>query len=301
MDGILNVLKPPGMTSHDVINWVRRNLKEKKAGHIGTLDPGASGVLPIFLGKATKVITYIAEDQKVYRAQIIFGIETETQDKFGEILNKRKPEFNLSQFNQALKHFTGKVIQRPSKYSAIKVKGKKLYEYARQGIDVEVPTREIYIKSIKILHHKIPHYAFLEIKCSKGTYIRSLCNDIGQFLGSGAHMGFLLRTHSGLFNIQTALTLEEIELFNKKNTLLDRLIPLDYPLKGYPRIDIKSNAENSLKNGNSIFPQGILDNIEGYKDSTKTLAYVNNELLSIGEIKYDNENNRNYFKPMRVL
>src|SRR5690554_2909531 len=132
MDGILNVLKPPGMTSHDVINWVRKTLNEKKAGHIGTLDPGAAGVLPIFLGKGTKIIPFINDDTKVYRAKIVFGQVTDTQDQFGKVLETKTPNFSLSQFNEVLHDFIGKIKQKPSIYSAIKVKGKKLYEYARE-------------------------------------------------------------------------------------------------------------------------------------------------------------------------
>lgn len=301
MEGILNVLKPPGMTSHDVIYWTRKTLNVKKAGHTGTLDPGAAGVLPVFLGKATKIIPYINENTKIYRAKIVFGEITDTQDKYGQVLKKSTPNFNLSQLNKALDDFTGKIKQKPPIYSAIRVKGKRLYDYARQGEKVDVPIREICIHNIKLIHSKIPEYAFIEVECSKGTYIRTLCSDIGEYLGCGAHMGFLLRTGSGVFNLTSSNTLEEVELKYKNNQIQDILLPLDYSLSSYPKIYIKESAEKSLINGNSIYPQGIISDLNNYNLDSLVTTYIDKKLSAIGKIQYDNKNDRYYYKPLRVL
>lgn len=301
MEGILNILKPPGMTSHDVINWVRKTLKEKKVGHIGTLDPGAGGVLPVFIGKATKIIPYINEDRKIYRAKINFGITTDTQDQFGQILQRRNPNFNLAKLNVILNTFIGEIEQKPSIYSAIKVKGKKLYEYARENKPVDIPMRKVSIYNIRIIYHNIPNSVFIEIECSKGTYIRTLCSDIGECLGCGAHMGFLLRIHSGIFNISTAYTLEEIENYYNNGRVKDIFLPIDVALRNYPKILIKESAIRSLKNGNSIYPQGIRSDLQSYSVGNFVIAYINNQLSAIGKIQFDEENHRYCFKPSRVL
>lgn len=279
----------------------KKNLKGKKVGHIGTLDPGAGGVLPIFIGKATKIIPYINEDKKIYRAKIIFGVSTDTQDQFGQVLQKRTPNFNLSNLNDILNTFIGEIDQKPSIYSAIKVKGKKLYEYARQNQPVDVPMRKVSIYNIRIIHQDIPNSVFIEVECSKGTYIRTLSSDIGESLGCGAHMGFLLRTYSGIFNISSAYTLEEIESHYNNGRIKDIFLSIDIALKSYPKILIKESAIKSLKNGNSIYPQGIKSNLQNYDVDSFVIAYINNQLSAIGKIQFDNENQRYYFKPSRVL
>lgn len=301
MDGILNILKPPGMTSHDVIQWVRKVLNEKKVGHTGTLDPGAAGVLPVFIGKATKIIPYIHEDRKIYRAEIIFGKSTDTQDQFGQVIKERIPNFSLGDLRYILNTFIGRIQQKPPMYSAIKIKGKKLYEYARQGESIDVPTREIIIHSIELMHHNIPHNAFLNIECSKGTYVRSLCADIGESLGCGAYMGFLLRIGSGAFSISSSYTLEEIESRYIKGLIKNILLPIDFPLGNYPKIHLKESAQKSLENGNSIYPQGIITDIKEYNENTLTMVYCNKRLLAIGKILYEEEKERYYLKPLRVL
>jgi len=301
LDGIINILKPPAMTSHDVIYWVRKNLNINKAGHTGTLDPGAAGVLPVCLGKGTKIIPYIDENRKTYRAKIVFGITTDTQDKYGQVLKKIVPNFSLLDFNNTLKGFIGKIQQKPSIYSAIRVKGKRLYDYARQNEKVEIPTREVFIHNIRVIQHNIPHYAFIEVECSKGTYIRTLCSDIGENLQCGAHLGFLLRTTSGDFNISSSISLEELENKYKNHEIKEILLPLDYPLKNYTKIKIKESARNSLINGNPIYPKGIISDIETLDKDKIVPAYINNKLIAMGRIQYDKDGNRYYYKPLRVL
>ena len=210
-DGILNVLKPPGMTSHDVVRRIRRIYGTKKAGHAGTLDPDAAGVLPVFIGTATRLLEYAETNKKQYRTEAILGIRTDTGDDSGTVL-ETKPVTDLTkeQFTQVLKPFLGKIFQVPPMYSALKVKGKKLYEYARQGIEIKRAARPIEIFKLDLVRFDFPYFC-LDITCSKGTYIRTLLEDIASSAGTCACMTFLLRTKAGIYSIEDALALEEIE------------------------------------------------------------------------------------------
>ncbi len=213
MDGIINVLKPVGMTSTDVVRWVLRKTSAEKAGHIGTLDPGAAGVLPICVGKATRLAEYHSDQGKTYRAEITFGISTDTQDAFGGEISRTMPNISEQDIRNVLSGFTGKIEQIPPMYSAVKKNGKPLYAYARKGVDVTRETRVVTINQLNILewYNETFPKALLEIDCSKGTYIRTLCHDIGAELGCGAHMSFLLRLKAGKFTLAHSYTLEEIE------------------------------------------------------------------------------------------
>ena len=210
MDGIINVLKPTGMTSFDVVGYLRSVLRMKKIGHTGTLDPAAAGVLPVCTGKATKAIEFLMNKDKVYRAELTLGIETDTQDGTGRVIRKKEVSVSESRIEDALKSFVGSYNQIPPMYSALKVDGKKLYELARSGIEVERNAREVKVYFVNILDVKSNRVIF-DVGCSKGTYIRTLCSDIGEKLGCGGHMSFLVRTKSGVFNISDSLTLEEIK------------------------------------------------------------------------------------------
>ena len=209
-DGIVNVLKPPGMTSHDVINRIRRIYGLKKAGHSGTLDPDAAGVLPVFIGNATRLLEYASGGTKHYRAEGVFGFRTDTGDDSGIVLEtKPVPDISEAQFGIVLQQFRGKISQVPPMYSALKVGGKKLYEYARKGIEIERPARPAEIFRLECLGFYPPFFC-LDIECSKGTYIRTLLEDIAAATGSCACMTFLLRTRAGDFCIEDAHTLDEI-------------------------------------------------------------------------------------------
>lgn len=213
MDGIINVLKPVGMTSTDVVRWLLRKTEAGKAGHIGTLDPGAAGVLPICLGKATRLAEYHSDQGKSYRAEITLGITTDTQDAFGQELSRIVPIVSREQFANTLENFLGVIEQEPPMYSAVRKNGRHLYEYARQGIDVAREKRQVEIKRLDLVEwheEKFPRVLF-DVECSKGTYIRTLCHDIGVALGCGAHMSFLLRLGAGKFTLNSAYTLEEID------------------------------------------------------------------------------------------
>lgn len=201
------------MTSTDVVRWVERRIKGTKVGHIGTLDPGATGVLPICLGKATRLAEYYTNQKKYYRAEITLGITTDTQDSFGEEITKTVPQVSENDFVAALNKFVGDVEQLPPMFSAVRKNGRHLYEYARKGIEVERKKRLITIYSlglVKWYEGTFPK-AIFDIECSKGTYVRTICHDLGRELGCGGHMSFLLRVGSGPFTIQDSKTLEEIE------------------------------------------------------------------------------------------
>lgn len=209
--GIINVLKPCGMTSHDVISFMRRVLNTKKIGHSGTLDPDAAGVLPVFAGTATRLLEYALEDGKSYRAEITFGIKTDTGDDSGAVVQTSDlPTCSAEEFAAVLKEFTGVQKQLPPMYSALKLNGQPLYKLARKGIEVEREARKIFISRLQLISFN-PQKAVLDVECSKGTYIRTLLEDICARLGVCGTMSFLLRTSAGGFKIEDAVTLQELE------------------------------------------------------------------------------------------
>jgi tRNA pseudouridine55 synthase len=209
--GFINIDKPAGMTSFDVVAVLRRVTKIKQIGHTGTLDPFATGVLPVCIGKATKLIEYLDDDKK-YIAEVKFGADTETYDLEGQITKTYEKNINKEELSLILKDFEGEIEQYPPKYSAIKVNGRKLYEYARKGQEVEIKPRKVFISGIKLLDFdETGQSAKIIIGCSKGTYIRSIAYDIGQKLNCGGHLTALVRTKAGLFNIEKSVTLEDIK------------------------------------------------------------------------------------------
>ncbi len=210
MDGIFNVLKPPGMTSHDVIAFLRRVLNTKKIGHGGTLDPDAAGVLPVFAGTATRLLEYAAEGRKKYIAEFTLGRQTVSGDDCGAVVKLLPvPSFSEEDLRAALQKFLGKQLQMPPMYSAVKINGKKLYQLARQGVEVERAARPIEIFKLELLYFT-PQSFTIGVECSKGTYIRVLGEDIAAALGTCAAMSFLLRTQAGAYELNAAHTLQEI-------------------------------------------------------------------------------------------
>ena len=211
MFGFLNVYKPKGKTSHDVVSILRRITKIKRIGHAGTLDPFAEGVLPVSIGKATRLIEYL-DDNKAYVATVKFGEQTTTYDIEGEIINSSDKKISTIELQTALKLFEGEVSQIPPIYSAIKVNGKKLYEYARKGEDVEIKPRQVCIKSIKLLDFdETKQTAKIYVECSKGTYIRSLANDLGIEMNSFGYLTNLIRVKSGQFEVTNSIKLEQLQ------------------------------------------------------------------------------------------
>lgn len=252
MNGILNVLKPPGMTSFDVVSYLRKISGIRKIGHAGTLDPGAAGVLPVCIGSATKAIEYMMDKDKVYRAELTLGIETDTQDSGGSIICEKEVKATEEEIKDCIYSFTGELEQIPPMYSAVKIGGRKLYELARKGIDVERKPRKVRIYSIDIIKISGRRVLF-DVACSKGTYIRTLCADIGQKLGCGGHMSFLLRKSAGLFDIQSALTLEEIEYYAEKNFLESKLVSIDRVFDHFKSVTLDPDKLKRLRNGAFVY------------------------------------------------
>lgn len=209
MDGIFNLNKPLGMTSHDVVARVRRLAHQRRVGHAGTLDPGASGVLPVCLGQATRVVEYLSESGKRYRATVILGTVTDTYDAEGEVIRSAPVHVTREELEAALPAFLGPQMQLPPLYSAIKVAGQPLYKLARAGVEVQLQPRPIEIDVLDLIDWQPPALT-LDVECSKGTYIRSLAYDLGERLGCGAHLGGLVRLRSGPFTLDESLTLEEL-------------------------------------------------------------------------------------------
>lgn len=230
LDGFINLLKPAGMTSHDAVSALRRILRTKKTGHTGTLDPMAAGVLPVCIGKATRAAEYLEADRKRYRCELLLGVSSDTGDIWGMVSDDGRDaagRVTEEQLREAILSVQGVHLQYPPMYSAVKKDGRKLYEYAREGITVEVEPREITVYEalpLRILHE--PGRALFEIECSKGTYIRTICEEIGKKLGCGAVMTFLVRTESGNFHISQAVTLEEIigEIQKRENLTYEQVV-----------------------------------------------------------------------------
>lgn len=258
VQGIINVLKPPGMTSHDVITKIRHIYHIKKAGHAGTLDPDAAGVLPVFLGNATRLLEYASAERKCYRAEALLGVRTDTGDDSGiPVEEKTAAHLTRAKLEQVLAQFRGQIMQVPPMYSALKVQGKKLYEYARQGQEIVREPRPIEIFRLQLVAYDPPYFT-LDIECSKGTYIRTLLEDIAAAADTCACMTFLLRTGAGRYPLAEAFTLEEIAAAPEKVLLppetavahipLLAVNPLQaYRITGGVRTTIKGTAEGTYR------------------------------------------------------
>ena len=246
--GFLNVRKPKGMTSHDVVYRIRRASKVKQVGHTGTLDPFAEGVLPVCVGKATRLIEYLNDD-KEYIAVVKFGVETDTYDLDGQVLTVSDKKVSKEELEAVLPEFRGEIMQMPPMYSAIKVKGKKLYEYARKGQDVEIEPRKVFIEKLELRSFDFENQtAEIVVKCSKGTYIRSIAHDIGQKLMCGAHLVGLTRTQAGKFGIEYAVELDEFQSVDDiKKYLINPVVMLDYE-----KINVTEDEHKKITNGMPI-------------------------------------------------
>ena len=253
ISGILNVYKERGMTSHDVIGKIRRITGERKAGHTGTLDPDADGVLPVCLGKATKVCGLITDSDKTYRAVMQLGVSTDTQDASGTVISRSPVSCTPGEALEALLSFTGSYDQLTPMYSARKVGGRHLYELARAGVEVERDTRRVTIKEIIPERISLPEITFL-VTCSRGTYIRTLCSDVGDRLGCGAMMTSLTRTRCGRFSIEESLRFEQIEEAVSEGRLQELLLGADEMFEDLPAMQIAQGAARFLKNGNALRP-----------------------------------------------
>ncbi len=274
MFGFLNIYKPKGMTSHDVVAKLRRITKIKQIGHTGTLDPFAEGVLPVCIGKATRLIEYLSDD-KEYLATVQFGASTTTYDLEGEKTSVSDKRVNQDDVESFLKYFEGEIFQIPPIYSAIKVNGKKLYEYARKGESVEIEPRKVTLYSIKLKSFDYDlQQAEICIKCSKGTYIRSIAHDLGQKLGCGAYLVRLVRTQAGSLKIDDSIKLKDD--MNISDNLINPIDKLDYPKYAVEDFELEK-----IKNGVPIKNK----NIE--HGSIVILIYNKNEICAVGEADND--------------
>ena len=250
--GIINVYKEKGFTSHDVVAKLRGIVGQKKIGHTGTLDPDATGVLPVCLGKATKLCDLLTDKNKTYEAVLLLGKTTDTQDITGEVLEEKSTEaLTEEKVREAIEGFIGDYEQIPPMYSALKVNGKKLYELAREGKVIERKARPVKILDIQILEIDLPKVR-MEVSCSKGTYIRTLCHDIGEKLGCGGCMESLIRTRVSTFRIEDAKTLDEIETLKQEGKLAELLVPIDAMFPFYPKITVKDDWKAFAKNGKPL-------------------------------------------------
>ena len=251
MNGILIIDKPAGWTSHDVVAKLRGIYQERRIGHTGTLDPMATGVLVVFLGRATRAVQLCENDSKEYIAGLQLGTVTNTQDTTGEILETHPADVEDSRLQAVLQQFTGPITQIPPMYSAIKVGGKKLYELARKGETVERKPRSITIHELELLARS-GDQCQLRVGCSKGTYVRTLCHDIGQALGCGGCMSSLRRTAAGHFTLEDAVTLEQVQAAREEGRHLELLRPVDFLFRHLPALTLTAKQERLCRNGNAF-------------------------------------------------
>lgn len=290
--GVINLYKPAGMTSFQAVSFVKRTLGVKKCGHAGTLDPDARGVLPIFIGTATGACNYLEDEQKEYQAEIILGIGTDTDDLSGRITCITDYEIPFQRVMECLPDFTGELYQSPPIYSAIKINGKKLYEYARKGnTDIEIPKRKVVIHSISVTPEESHRFTIKKdgneypvsrfesvIRCSRGTYIRSLCRDIGQALGTCGCMGNLVRTESGPYRVENSVKPEDLkEIYEKV------LLPVADLFEKYEKVELTGKQTQDYLNGKRLFFNRVL------KRERQTVAVFMQDhgFVGIGELISD--------------
>lgn len=295
LNGILPLYKPEGLTSHDCVMKVRRKLNIQKVGHTGTLDPDVAGVLPICIGEATKVIPFL-KGKKTYIAHAYIGQATETEDQSGKVIAERplKRPLTDDEIDETLKIFLGKVVQIPPMYSAVRVKGKRLYEYARENIKVERPKRKITIYQIKRLKNetKKKNEIHFQVTCSKGTYIRTLCVDIGKQLGYPAHMSFLERTESDFIKKEETVTFKQLNEALSFNKVEELLLPIERPLNHLKTIQVNKETMKRILNG-----QKFKRNHFAIHDEFFIMKYEGIPLA----IYQTDKNNISLIKPARVF
>lgn len=282
MDGVLNIFKNKGMTSFDVVRKIKGLANEKKVGHTGTLDPEATGVLPICLGKATKTIDYIMNSNKVYEVKFLLGIKTSTYDLEGEVIERKDTtHLNEDEVLKTISSFIGEYDQVPPMYSALKKDGVRLYKLARQGIEVEREARTIKIFDISDIRIELP-YVYMTVGCSKGTYIRSLCYDIGEKLKVGAAMTELNRCETSIFKQENSVNINDLT----KENINNYIITIEEALSFYPKLTVKSTFTKLLINGVKVFDKRLTDEIR-----EKNILYrvYDNEGIFIGIGKQDDK------------
>lgn len=285
MNGVINVYKEAGYTSHDVVARLRGILKQRKIGHTGTLDPDATGVLPVCLGKGTKLCDMLTDENKTYETVLHLGITTDTQDMSGTIIKSQEVTVTEQEAKACTASFAGDYMQVPPMYSALKVNGKKLYELAREGKTVERKARPVHFYQIDILRIEFPRIT-LRVTCSKGTYIRTLCHDIGERLGCGACMESLVRTKVGRFMVEDSYTLSQLEQMAAEGTVSRVVVPVDAMFDRYPSVVIAEEARHRVYNGNPFSENDLSARMNGFIDGQHIRAY-DGEGAFIGIYRYD--------------
>lgn len=277
MNGIINFHKPRGMTSHDAVYYFRRLLNIKKIGHSGTLDPNVEGVLPICIGKGTRIAEYLLEADKEYIGELDLTYSTDTQDSYGKLIDQSSKIVTKEDIVHSFNKFRGDIKQIPPMYSALKFKGKKLYDLAREGKTVERQARNVKIYELDIINNKNNLNISFYSKCSKGTYIRTLCNDIATDLGMYGHLSKLIRTGVGNFNIKDSRTMDYLNSINKKE-LEEIIIPMDVALNDFVKLVIEDKEYKKIINGVTIPIDMKLNTESLYR------IYCKNKFIGIGEI-----------------
>jgi len=277
MDGIVTVLKPPGMTSSNVVFDVRKIFSEKHAGHLGTLDPAAAGVLPVCLGRATKLFDILVDKDKEYVFEIAFGTQTDTQDACGTVTARDDRHVEASEVLQILPEFIGGQMQTASIYSALKVDGKKMYDLARAGESIEPKVREICVHELELIGQTAQNRFLLRAVCSRGTYVRALCESIAARLGTIGYVPILLRTRSGPFTSENALTIAELDVAKAAGTLSTLLTSCEDAMAFLPELRLPADRTTPTQNGLETHVRGAEDGL--------VRAYGDNVFLGIGEVK----------------
>ena len=300
LDGIFNIYKEKGFTSHDVVAVVRKTIHMKKVGHTGTLDPDAEGVLPICVGRATKLSDIIMDGRKSYRTVLRLGITTTTEDASGEILATCPVEFDEEKIRRAVLSFIGKQEQIPPMYSAIKVNGKKLYELAREGKEIERKARLIEIYDIRIRRFLPPDAVELDVDCSKGTYIRTLCADVGKALDCGGHMAELLRTAAGAFTIENAVRLSQLKEWAEQGQAENHQLSMEQALREFPKIHIAERFTKLLVNGARLPAHSFAEQGGAFAEGETAAVYDSAGNLT-GLYTVHKDEAGLYVKPLKML
>lgn len=305
INGVINIYKIKGFTSHDVVAKLRGIMKQKKIGHTGTLDPDATGVLPVCLGSATKLCDMLTEKEKEYIAKVQLGVITDTQDMTGMVLSEHEVNATEEQVREAIQSFVGQYEQIPPMYSALKVNGKKLYELAREGKEVERKARPVTIHYIEIMEMSLPQLT-IKVGCSKGTYIRTLCHDLGERLGCGAAMAALERTKSGQFSLDSAITLAELEeklnssIENRAEIIESLVIPVDKMFSEHQELRVLPQWERLIQNGNSFEEKNLKKEFlqKDREDKSRYRVYINeNTFMGI----YEYRKSEQKFYPVKMF
>lgn len=283
MNGFLNILKPPGMSSAAVVAAVRRLTGEKRVGHAGTLDPEAAGILPVMIGKAARLFDFLADKEKEYIAVVAFGCATDTQDVTGAVIETGTAYPEDNRIRDAALALTGDISQRPGAYCALKKDGIPMYERARRGETVEVPERIVHVEEIRILGYESAHGCRILVRCGRGTYIRSICEEMGRLTGCPAHMRFLLRSATGPFTLDTAVTLEEAAMLAENGSLGRFLLKPDMPLSHLKRLDARKRARKAVETGAPLKCEEVTGELP--PDGEPARLYLDGEFWGI--VEYD--------------